>query len=161
LEVPARSRRARVLRVEGGRAPHAVSAHDVPAGGDHVSLGTLCGYPLEPGERVVFFGAPEHTRTKAALIALGIVLAILLFGIFVIIYGVLYERWGLRFVAVTNKRVISQKGQHPPRFVRLDEIVKLRAARPETEGAGGGLAGAAMSAAASMEVAAAERVPKT
>ena len=100
--------------------------HDVPAGGDHVSLGTVLGTPLEKGERVLFFVAPDHTRTKVLLVLLGVLLAVLVFGIFVVIYGVLYDRWGIRFVALTNHRILVQKGNAPPRFMRLSDVVDVR-----------------------------------
>jgi hypothetical protein len=133
--------------------------HDVPAGGggDLISLGTVCGFPLEPGERVVFFLAPKHTKAKATLIVVGVLLTVIIFGIFLVIYGVLYERWALSFVALTNKRIIVRKGRAQPRFVRLDDVVDVRAQRPETGGAGAGLLGAAMSAAATMAAAAAKK----
>ena len=100
--------------------------HDVPAGGDHVSLGTVLGTPLEKGERVLFFVAPDHTKTKVLLVLLGILLTVVIFGIFVVICGVLYDRWGIRFVAVTNHRILVQKGNAPARFMRLSDVVDVR-----------------------------------
>ena len=103
-----------------------LATYQAPPGGDHVSLGTVCGFPLEPGERVVFFVAPNHKSTKTKLVLLGILLAVLVFGLFVILYAAMYESWGIRFVAVTNKRVIVQKGtSRAPQFVRLDAVTAL------------------------------------
>lgn len=100
--------------------------HDVPAGGDYVSLGTVCGVPLESGERVVYFVAPDHTKTKRRIILWGALLTLILFGFVLIAYGAMYERWGLRFVALTNKRIIVGKGERGVRTARLAEIADIR-----------------------------------
>lgn len=100
--------------------------HDAPAGGDYVSLGTVCGFPLESGERVVYFVAPNHAKTKRRIILWGVLLTVILFGFVLIAYGAMYERWGLRFVALTNKRIIVGKGDRPARAVRLGEVADLR-----------------------------------
>jgi hypothetical protein len=92
-------------------------------------LVTVCGVPLEGGERVVFFARPRHTRNKLAYILAGVVLAPLLVGIAFIAYGLLYERWHLRFVAVTNRRIVIQRGARPARWLRLDDVVEVRARR--------------------------------
>jgi hypothetical protein len=110
-------------------------APGIPAGGDHMSLGTVLGTPLEPGERVLFFVTPNHARTKLLLVLLGILLAVVVFGIFVVIYGVLYDRWGIRFVAVTNHRILVQKGNAPARFMRLSDVVDVRSRGRGTQAA--------------------------
>jgi len=110
-----------------------LATYDVPAGGDHVSLGTVRGFPLEPGERVVFYVAPDHSRTKTRLVLFGVLLAVVVFGLFLIYYGLKYERWGLRFVAVTNTRIIVGRGDRPARAMPLAAITALRA-EPELPG---------------------------
>jgi hypothetical protein len=90
-------------------------------------LVTVCGVPLEAGERVVFFARPRHARNKLVYILAGIVLAPVLVGIAFIAYGLMYERWHLRFVAVTNRRIVLQRGSRSARWLRLDDVVDLRA----------------------------------
>jgi hypothetical protein len=77
----------------------------------------------------VFFARPRHTRNKLAYILAGVLLAPLLVGIAFIAYGLMYERWHLRFVAVTNRRIVIQRGARPVRWLRLEDVVDLRAQR--------------------------------
>jgi hypothetical protein len=92
-------------------------------------LVTVCGVPLEAGERVVFFARPRHTRNKLVYIVAGILLAPVLVGIAFIAYGLMYERWHLRFVAVTNRRIVLQRGVRSARWLRLEDVVDVRAQR--------------------------------
>jgi hypothetical protein len=92
-------------------------------------LVTVCGVPLEAGERVVLFARPRHTHNKLVYVLLGILLAPVLVGIAFIAYGVMYDRWHLRFVAITNRRVLLQRGARPVRWLRLQDIVDVRAKR--------------------------------
>ncbi len=95
-------------------------------------LVTVCGVPLEAGERVVFFARPRHTRNKLVYILVGILLAPVLVGIAFIAYGLMYERWHLRFVAVTSRRIVLQRGARSARWLRLEEVVDVRAQRART-----------------------------
>jgi len=88
---------------------------------------TVCGVALEVGERVVFFARPRHTRNKLAYVLAGILLAPVLVGFAFIAYGLMYERWHLRFVAVTNRRIVLQRGARPARWLRLEDVVDVRA----------------------------------
>jgi hypothetical protein len=92
-------------------------------------LVTVCGVPLEAGERVVFFARPRHARQKVLYVVLGVLLAPLVVGIAFIAYGLMYDRWHLRFVAVTNRRVVLQRGTRSPRWLRLTDVLDVRARR--------------------------------
>jgi hypothetical protein len=94
-------------------------------------LVTVCGVPLEQGERVVFFARPQHTRKKVLYVILGVLLTPLVVGLALIAYGLMYERWHLRFVAITNRRVVLQRGSRGPRWLRLTEVVDVRAKRAQ------------------------------
>lgn len=93
------------------------------------ALRTVCGAPLEPEERVIFFSQPRHTRSKLVYVLVGVLLSPLLVGIALIVYGLLYERWHLRFVAVTNRRVVVQRGNKQPRWLRLGDVTDVRVKR--------------------------------
>jgi len=101
-------------------------------------LVTVCGVPLAAGERVVFFARPRHARNKLVYVLVGILLAPVLVGLAFIAYGLMYDRWHLRFVAVTNRRVVLQRGARPARWLRLEDVVDVRAKR--TPAASGGIA---------------------
>jgi hypothetical protein len=88
---------------------------------------TLCGMPLEAGERVVFFARPRHARQKLVYVIVGVLLAPLVVGFAFIAYGLMYERYNLRFVAITTRRIVVQRGARPPRWLRLPEVVDVRA----------------------------------
>lgn len=90
---------------------------------------TVCSVPLEPGERVVFFARPRHARQKVLYVVLGVLLAPLILGLAFVAYGLLYDRWHLRFVAVTNRRVVLQRGTKSPRWLRLADVSDVRAKR--------------------------------
>lgn len=92
-------------------------------------LVTVCGVPLEAGERVVFFARPRHARQRVLYLVLGALLAPLVVGLAFIAYGLMYERWHLRFVAITNRRVVLQRGTKTPRWLRLTDVVDVRAKR--------------------------------
>jgi hypothetical protein len=92
-------------------------------------LVTVCGVPLEGGERVVFFARPRHGRQRMLYVVLGVLLAPLVVGFAFIAYGVLYERWHLRYVAITNRRLVVQRGNRGARWLRLTEVVDVRAKR--------------------------------
>jgi hypothetical protein len=95
-------------------------------------LATVCGVPLGAGERVVFFARPRHTRSKVVYVLVGVLLAPVLVGIAFIAYGLMYDRWHLRFVAVTNRRVLLQRGGRPARWLRLEDVVDVRARRADS-----------------------------
>jgi len=97
-------------------------------------LVTVCGVPLESGERVVFFARPRHGRQRVLYVVLGALLAPLVVGFAFIAYGLMYERWHLRFVAITNRRVVLQRGKKSPRWLRLTEVVDVRAKRARARG---------------------------
>jgi hypothetical protein len=97
-------------------------------------LVTVCGVPLEAGERVVFFARPRHVRQKVLYVVLGAFLAPLVVGFAFIAYGLMYERWHLRFVAITNRRVVLQRGTRTPRWLRLADVVDVRAKRATARG---------------------------
>jgi hypothetical protein len=97
-------------------------------------LVTVCGVPLEAGERVVFFARPRHGRQKFLYVVLGALLAPLVVGFAFIAYGLMYERWHLRFVAITNRRVVLQRGTKTPRWLRLTDVVDVRARRAPARG---------------------------
>jgi len=97
-------------------------------------LVTVCGVPLEAGERVVFFARPRHARQKVLYVVLGALLAPLVVGFAFIAYGLMYERWHLRFVAITNRRVVLQRGTRTPRWLRLADVVDVRAKRATARG---------------------------
>ena len=101
-------------------------------------LVTVCGTPLEAGERVIFFARPRHARQKVLYVVLGVLLAPLVVGFAFIAYGLMYARWHLRFVAITNRRVVVQRGTRGPRWLRLTDVVDVRARR--TEGRSGAIA---------------------
>src|SRR5258706_6340212 len=84
-------------------------------------LETVGGVPLEQGERVVLFALPNHRVAKIVHIVLGVLLIPLLVGIPLLIYGILYERWQLQFVALTDRRVITKKGETGVHWLRLDD----------------------------------------
>jgi hypothetical protein len=106
------------------------------------ALETVSGVPLEAGERVLFYSRARHTTHKVAHILVGILLAPLIVGIAFLVYGILYERWHLRFVAITTKRIITKKGDKPARWLRLGDVVDVR-----VRGASGAMgAGAAANA---------------
>ena len=97
-------------------------------------LATVCGVPLEAGERVVFFARPRHARQKVLYVVLGALLAPLFVGLAFLAYGLMYERWHLRFVAITNRRVVVQRGTKSARWLRLDDVVDVRAKRAPPRG---------------------------
>jgi len=97
-------------------------------------LVTVCGVPLEAGERVVFFARPRHARQKLLYVVLGALLAPLVVGFAFIAYGLMYERWHLRFVAITNRRVVLQRGNRSARWLRLTDVVDIRAKRATARG---------------------------
>jgi hypothetical protein len=92
-------------------------------------LVTVCGVPLEAGERVVFFARPRHGRQKVLYVVLGALLAPLVVGFAFIAYGLMYDRWHLRFVAITNRRLVVQRGTRAARWLRLCDVVDVRAKR--------------------------------
>jgi hypothetical protein len=96
---------------------------------------TVCGVPLEAGERVVFFARPRHTRSRVVYVLAGVLLAPLVVGLAFIAYGLLYERWHLRFVAITNRRVLVQRGNRGARWLRLGDVVEVKAKRAAQPGA--------------------------
>src|SRR5579859_1437801 len=96
---------------------------------------TVCGVPLEAGERVVFFARPRHTRSRVVYVLAGVLLAPLVVGLAFIAYGLLYERWHLRFVAITNRRVVVQRGHRGARWLRLGDVVEVKARRAAQPGA--------------------------
>jgi hypothetical protein len=114
------------------------SASDIEAG-DHSPapasivpgqpLMTVCGVPLEAGERVVFFARPHHARQKLVYVLVGVLLAPLVVGFAFIAYGLMYQRYNLRFVAITNRRVVVMRGTKRPRWLRLPEVTDVRARR--------------------------------
>lgn len=122
-------------------------------------LETVRGVPLEPGERVIAYFEANHKTAKIVHIVIGVVLIPLLFGIALVAYGFLYDRWHLRFAVVTNKRVIMQKGSEPARWLHRDEIVELRSRRES--GSGGGVYGAAAAVHQMAENAKAQKLAKT
>lgn len=97
-------------------------------------LVTVCGVPLEAGERVVFFARPSHARQKLLYVVLGALLAPFVVGFAFIAYGLMYERWHLRFVAITNRRVVLQRGNRSARWLRLADVVDIRAKRATARG---------------------------
>jgi hypothetical protein len=99
------------------------------------ALVTVCGVPLEDGERVVFFALPRHTRQKLVYVLLGVLLAPLVVGLAFIAYGLMYERWNLRFVAITNRRIVVQRGARSARWLRLEDVLEVRARREAPAGA--------------------------
>src|SRR5690242_19573282 len=95
--------------VEAGDLPSSPAlARAAPEGGGAVE--TVCGVPLESGERVLFYSQPNHRTAKLVHIIFGVVFAVIVLGIFLIVYGVLYDRWHLKFVAMTNRRILTQTG---------------------------------------------------
>jgi hypothetical protein len=92
--------------------------------------GTAFGERLEPGERVIFFVAPSHTATKVTCVLFGVLLAPMIFGIALVAYGLLYDRWALRFVLLTDRRLLAKKGDRPTRSIALADVVSLRVRRP-------------------------------
>lgn len=92
-------------------------------------LVTLCGVALEQSERVVFFARPRHARQRVLYVLLGVLLAPLAVGVAFIAYGLMYERWHLRFVAVTDRRIILQRGTKAARWLRLADVSDVRAKR--------------------------------
>ncbi len=96
---------------------------------------TVCGVPLETGERVVLFARPRHARNKMVYVVVGILLAPLGVGFALIAYGLIYQRYNLRFLALTNRRIVLQRGHKPARWLRLAEVVELRAKRAGGTGA--------------------------
>jgi hypothetical protein len=99
-------------------------------------LVTVCGVPLEAGERVVFFARPRHARQKVLYVVLGALLAPLVVGFAFIAYGLMYDRWHLRFVAITNRRLVVQRGTRSARWLRLRDVVDVRARRTSAPRAG-------------------------
>jgi hypothetical protein len=97
-------------------------------------LVTVCGAALEQGERVLFFARARHVRSRVIYALLGVLLAPLLVGIAFLVYAVFYERWNLRFVAVTNRRVLVQRGARSARSLRLTDVTEVRAKRRKGEG---------------------------
>jgi hypothetical protein len=122
-------------------------------------LETLHGVALEPGERVVVYAAANHKTAKVIHIVIGVLLAPVLVGIAIIVYGVMYDRWHLRFVAITSKRVIMQKGNEPARWLAREEIVDVRSRRES--GGGGGIYGAAATVGQAAENLVAQKKDKT
>jgi hypothetical protein len=96
---------------------------------------TVCGVPLEEGERVIFFARPSHTRHRVVYVLVGILLVPLVVGLAFIAYGLMYERWHLRFVAITNRRVVLRRGNRGARWLRLGDVVDVKAQRGATPGA--------------------------
>jgi hypothetical protein len=92
-------------------------------------LDSVCGVPLETGERVVVLYLPDHKIAKWMYIVVGVLLIPILFGLVLIAYGVMYERWHLRFVAITDRRLIVQTGEKAARWLYLKDVVELRAKR--------------------------------
>jgi hypothetical protein len=92
-------------------------------------LVTVCGVPLEAGERVVFFAHPRHLRQKLLYVLVGALLSPLVVGIAFIAYGLMYQRYNLRFVAITNHRIILSKGTKSVRWLRLSDVIDVRAKR--------------------------------
>ena len=81
-------------------------------------LVTVCGVPLEAGERVVFFARPSHARQKLLYVVLGALLAPFVVG----------------FAAITNRRVVLQRGNRSARWLRLADVVDIRAKRATARG---------------------------
>src|SRR5258708_31157258 len=88
---------------------------------------TVCGVPLEEGERVIFFARPSHTRQKVVYVLVSVLLLPLVVGLAFIAYGLMYERWHLRFVAITNPRVVLRRGNRAARWPRLRAVVDVKA----------------------------------
>ena len=97
---------------------------------------TVSGIPLEHGERVVLYYVADHKLAKTLHIAIGVLLAVVLFGIVLIVYGILYDRWHLKLVIVTDRRIIVKGGDKPSRWLYLSEVVELEAKREAKTGGG-------------------------
>lgn len=120
---------------------------------------TVSGIPLEPGERVVLFYVANHKLAKTLHIAIGVLLAVVLFGIVLIVYGILYDRWHLKLVIVTDRRVIVKCGDEASRWLYLKEVVDVYAKREAK--AGGGIVGAVGAVAHHAQTAAASVLKQT
>ena len=124
---------AMVVRGDDSLAPPSVRPIATTAG---EPLDTVCGVPLETGERVVMFYAADHKVAKWIHIVLGVIFLVAIFGLLLILYGVYFERWHLKFVAITDRRVILQKGDKPARWLYLKEVIDLRAKRASSSAPG-------------------------
>lgn len=152
----AKPEEAMVVRSDDSLAPPSVRPIATVPG---EPLDTVCGVPLETGERVVLFYAADHKVAKWIHIALGVVLLVAIFGLMLILYGVYYDRWHLRFVAITDRRIILQKGRKPARWLYLKEVVDLRAKRASSSAPG--VVGVVAAAAGEAKTALATRNAKT
>jgi hypothetical protein len=90
---------------------------------------TVLGEPLEEGERVLFYVQPSYTLVRALLLVFGVVLLAGLLGCVLIAYGLLYERWALRFVAITNRRLLVKKGERRALSIALADVIALKPRR--------------------------------
>ncbi len=147
---------ALVVRSDDSLAPPSVRPITTTPG---EPLDTVCGVPLETGERVVMFFSADHKIAKWIHIVLGVVLLVVIFGLMLILYGVYYDRWHLRFVAITDRRIIMQTGNKPARWLYLTEVVDLRAKRSSS--AAPGVVGVVAAAANEAKTALATKSAKT
>jgi hypothetical protein len=111
--------------------------------------GTVLGVPLEPGERVVFFKRVSFTGNKIGGWILGILLAPVLIGFWLIYVALNVEKKNPNAFAVTDRRVIYIPGLgKPAEIIDYRHMADIEPKRQDVQ-AGGGLVGALASAAVS------------
>jgi hypothetical protein len=108
---------------------------------------TVCGIPLEPGERVIWFKKHDYTVEKVMMWILGVLFLIVLIGIIFIVLAVLTDGRNPKAHILTNRRLIMIPGNGPPQIYPLEQVADVEPQRQRVQG-GGGLIGLAISAAA-------------
>jgi hypothetical protein len=108
---------------------------------------TVMGVPLQPGERVVYFYKPNYTVDKVVFWVVGILTVWMLIGIIFIVLALIHDSRNPRAQIVTTMRVIEVSGKGVPTWMPFNDAMDLTAERQKGGYGGGGLLGAAISAA--------------
>lgn len=122
----------------GGQAPAMAGAGGPP---------TVMGVQLQPGERVVYFFKPNYTVDKVVLWVFGILFVWVLIGIIFIVLALLHDSRNPKAQIITNQRIIEISGKGVPTWMPFSDAADLTAERQKGGYGGGGLLGAAISAA--------------
>ena len=123
-------------------APFGQGFAAMPGSGAQQALGVT----LEPGERVIFYLKPSFTGDKVALWILGVILLVVVIGIFIILWAIFYEKTQPKGCFVTNRRLVSVDRSGVPMSIALGDIADLEAVRNSGQAYGGGLLGMAIGA---------------
>jgi hypothetical protein len=110
---------------------------------------TVHGVALQPGERVVYYSAPNYSTSKTIYLVLGIMFALILVGLIFFWIRSRIEKKNPRAIIVTTLRVIVIEGSGLETVHWLQNVADIEPLRQNHHHGGGGLVGALVGAAVS------------